>query len=683
MELSINALTTLFENNIVLKQLFSAISQLKFPSIFISQELTILFNLFLIFLLTVCLLYLVVKITRALLQIYFQLKDQYAYLEVKPPQETLQSSYTTQQLFTLLHGLAQQRHWFHRLVGAQKVYSFELVSTKNEGIRYFLRVNEDDIDIVKKGLLSYLPGISVTEVRDYLPPAWNEKCNITQFKLSSHFAFPLKRQDELREHDPIAYMTGNMTKLASDELIAFQLVASPLQKNQADIKTIFKLIYQGRDLVTGLRTQTGIHGLVSIIRTILFLAFYLLTLPLGLFVFLMSNGKEGPFLSTPFNQVKKKTANPYQEELEILVKAKLDQPLFSTNLRLLVMGNHDTTQKRTRGFTTSLATFSNSYQSLHRTRSLNLDILKKMSLVSFKHRLLFPFSRLVLSTSEVADLYHFPYTRTTRTEDIQKLHSKELPAPVSLKKAQNLDVIFAKNTYGGTSTDIGLTEDERRRHMYILGATGTGKSTLLLTMINQDLNNGKGICVIDPHGELIENILPLIPDERIKDVIYFNPDDISFPVGLNLLELPNDITGDVLLREKELITESIISLFHKIYDDKYSGPRMEYILRNTIHTAFLTPNPTLFTVYKLLINEDFRKKVTRDIQEENLHDFWKYEFSKAGDYQKVKMISPITNKIGRFLFSPTAKRILEQEKSTINFDDIMNSGKILLCNVKR
>jgi hypothetical protein len=197
------------------------------------------------------------------------------------------------------------------------------------------------------------------------------------------------------------------------------------------------------------------------------------------------------------------------------------------------------------------------------------------------------------------------------------------------------------------------------------------------------LENGKGICVIDPHGELIENILPLVPEKRIKDVVYFNPDDISYPVGLNLLELPKDISGDLLLREKELVTESIISVFHKVYDEKYSGPRMEYILRNTIHTAFTTKNPTLFTIYKLLINEDFRKEVTADLEDENLLDFWKYEFSKAGDYQKVSMISPITNKIGRFLFSPTAKRILEQEKSTINFDDIMDSGKILLCNVSK
>ena len=264
-----------------------------------------------------------------------------------------------------------------------------------------------------------------------------------------------------------------------------------------------------------------------------------------------------------------------------------------------------------------------------------------------------------------------------------KQHSKELPAPLSLKQKTALDIYFAKNTYGGTETKIGLTADERRRHVYILGATGTGKSTMLLSMIEQDIKNNKGFCLIDPHGDLIEQALSVIPKERIPDVVYFNPDDISNPMGINLLQLTAGLNPEDAVREKEFIAESIISVFHKIYSDKYSGPRMEYILRNTIHTAFTVPDATLFTIYKLLINTSYRKGVTRGLTDENLKDFWKYEFAKAGDYQKVKMISPITNKIGRFLFSPTAKRILEQGKSTINFDTIMNEGKILLCNLSK
>jgi len=254
---------------------------------------------------------------------------------------------------------------------------------------------------------------------------------------------------------------------------------------------------------------------------------------------------------------------------------------------------------------------------------------------------------------------------------------------LSLKQEAKCDLYFAKNTYGGTETDIGLTADERRRHVYILGATGTGKSTMLLSMIKKDIEHKKGLCVIDPHGDLIEQVLSIIPKERIADTIYFNPDDISYPMGINLLELTQGLSSEDALREKEFIAESIISIFNKIYTEKYSGPRMEYILRNTIHTAFTVPDATLFTVYKLLINTGFRKSVVNNLSDENLKDFWKYEFAKAGDYQKVKMISPITNKIGRFLFSPTAKRIFEQGKSTINFDTIINEGKILLCNLSK
>jgi len=199
-------------------------------------------------------------------------------------------------------------------------------------------------------------------------------------------------------------------------------------------------------------------------------------------------------------------------------------------------------------------------------------------------------------------------------------------------------------------------------------------------MIKEDLEHNKGLCVIDPHGDLSDQILSLIPENRMSEVVYFNPDDISYPMGINLIELTPGLDSEDAIREKEFIAESIISFFQKIYTDKYSGPRMEYILRNTIHTAFTVPDATLFTIYKLLINTSYRKAVTKNLTDENLNDFWKYEFAKAGDYQKVKMISPITNKIGRFLFSPTAKRILEQGKSTINFDTIMNEGKILLCN---
>ncbi len=630
--------------------------------------------------------YFVYQIIRLVLHLQ-QLKEKYILFELQPLNNTEQAAYTTEQLFTVIHGLAKQRSFIFRFFDVRKNYSFEIASTKEGGITYYAHINEDDADLVKKTLLSYLPGLSIKETTDYLgtlTKQYNKR--VTNFRLSRHFAFSLKHQEALDQHDPIAYLTGSMTKLSQDDLVAFQVILSPLSKRTVPaISRISHLIYSGKDLLGNIDNDLSSNPVLGIVKFILLLALRILLLPIGLVVFIASDGREGPFLRLPGDNLPSKTPNPYQIELEQLVKGKLDQQLFSASVRLLVASNnYSELHTRERGFRSALSSLNNSeYQALIASPGLKLSFVDRIKEYLYTNRVLAPFDSLILSSTEVSDLYHFPYTSTTKTEDLLKQHSKELPAPLSLKKSQDLDIVFAKNTYGGTETKIGLTADERRRHVYILGATGTGKSTMLLSMVEQDLKNGKGLCLIDPHGDLIEQALSIIPRDRIKDVVYFNPDDISYPMGINLLQLTPGLNSEDAIREKEFIAESIISVFNKIYTEKYSGPRMEYILRNTIHTAFTVPDATLFTVYKLLINTSYRKGVVRGLTDENLKDFWKYEFAKAGDYQKVKMISPITNKIGRFLFSPTAKRILEQGKSTINFDTILNEGKILLCNLSK
>jgi len=629
---------------------------------------------------------LVVSLLHRLLVISLQLRHAYTILEIKPPQETLQSSYTTQQLFNLIHGLANQKSFWERLIGYQKSYAFEIVSTKNDGIRYLLRVDRDDADLIKKSLISYLPGISVSQVKDYLIDTLsNRNTTIAEFKLARHFAFPLRGQVDLKEHDPIAYITGSMTKLSPDEVVVFQLVSSPVNKSSlGDIKRISRLIYTNKDLVIGLKSSNAINQIFSVFKLLLLVIFYIITLPLGLFIFLVSDGREGPFLGLPFSGDRDKTANPYQEELEKMVKNKLDQPLFTTSMRLSVIDNKRDASKRIRGFISSLSSFSNSsYQSIRRVRTLRLDLIEKIKLHTFRRRILNPIQSSIFSVSEVSDLYHFPFTATTRTEDIQKIHSKELPAPVSLKKATDLDVVFAKNTYGGSTTKLGLTDDDRSRHVYILGQTGSGKSTIIYHMAKDDIQKGRGIALIDPHGDLAEDLLATIPENRISDCIFFNPFDLAYPVGVNLLELSSGLKGDELEQEKEMVCEGVISIFRRIFsnDEKANAHRIEYILRNTMYTVFTIPNATIFTVYELLTNPKYQKKITRELTDENLKNFWKNEFGKAGNFQVVKMVSGVTAKIGRFLFSPTAKRILEQPKSSISFDEILETGKILICNL--
>jgi hypothetical protein len=621
-----------------------------------------------------------VFLTIRIILLYKLRTAKHVYLEIKPLKKTELNPYSTEQLFNLFHSITNQKSFIERMFRVTKSISLEIVSTKVDGISYVIRAPHSLEGLIKDSLLSYLPGIQINKTTEYLQESNNSFT--TQLRLARHFAFPLKAHENLDKNDPIAYLTGAMTKLKENELLAYQIVISPVSKSKlSEIKRLQKLIKNKQDLSAEIAHA---HSSAWVYLTISYLL-QILLLPLGLLVFLATDGRDGPLLPLPKILKGKKANNAYQSEIEKLVKMKIDQPLYKASIRVLAQSSSEYfAKKKSNGFISTLRSMSGT-QYQHLTQSLRLPIKQLNTLKSymFKQRISLPFNSTILSSSELGDLYHFPFTKTTKTEDMQKQFSKELPAPLSLKKGNKLDVVFAQNTYGNSRTLIGLTEDERRRHMYILGATGTGKSTMLLSMINSDIQNGKGLAVVDPHGDLIEQILNVIPEERIKDVVYFNPDDIEYPMGINLLELSEGLSEEDATREKEYIAESIISLFHKIYTEKYSGPRMEYILRNTIHTAFTVPGATLFTVYKLLINTKFRKSVVKNLTDENLKDFWKFEFAKAGDYQKVKMISPITNKIGRFLFSPTAKRILEQEKSTINFEQIMNEGKILLCNLSK
>lgn len=240
------------------------------------------------------------------------------------------------------------------------------------------------------------------------------------------------------------------------------------------------------------------------------------------------------------------------------------------------------------------------------------------------------------------------------------------------------------NKHHGTDTPIGLTADERQRHLYIIGGTGNGKTTMMEYAIIQDIKNGKGVAAIDPHGDSARKILKYIPEERIKDVIYLNPRDLDYPIGLNLLELPEGLEGSELEHEKDRVAEAVISVPHKVFDDNEVSPyRIDRVLHIAIHTAFTVEDPTLFTVLRLLTDASYRKKVTKNLQDESLKRYWKEELGKAGEFQRVKISGGPISFIERYERSVAARRMLEQPKSTIDFDDILNSNKILICNFSK
>jgi hypothetical protein len=236
-------------------------------------------------------------------------------------------------------------------------------------------------------------------------------------------------------------------------------------------------------------------------------------------------------------------------------------------------------------------------------------------------------------------------------------------------------VFFGRINFRNKNKLFGIKRKDRRQHMYVIGKTGTGKTALLYNLIVQDIVNGEGLCVIDPHGELVENLLTKIPEERIKDVVYFNPADPDYHIGFNILEIPDP-------RYKHLVASSLMGIFTKIWANVWSA-RMEYILNNAVLALLDTPGSTLLGISRILVDKDYRQKVIANIQDPVVKAFWVNEFEEWREQFRNEAIAPIQNKVGQFLSSPIIRNIVGQTKSTIDIFDIMNSGKIFLVNVSK
>ncbi|MFZ2881539.1 MAG: type IV secretion system DNA-binding domain-containing protein, partial [Candidatus Moraniibacteriota bacterium] len=234
---------------------------------------------------------------------------------------------------------------------------------------------------------------------------------------------------------------------------------------------------------------------------------------------------------------------------------------------------------------------------------------------------------------------------------------------------------FAKTNFRNQERIFGIKEDDRRRHMYIIGKTGMGKSSLLENMAIQDIRNGKGLCVVDPHGEFAEKMLKAIPNNRINDVVYFNPSDTEFPVAFNILEA---VDPD----KKNLIASGMMGVFKKIWPDVWSS-RMEYILNNAILALLDYPGSTLLGVNRMMSDANFRKRIYTKITDPVVKAFWINEFDKWDDKFRKEAVAAIQNKVGQFLSYTLVRHIIGQPKSTIDMREIMDNQKILIVNLSK
>ena len=235
--------------------------------------------------------------------------------------------------------------------------------------------------------------------------------------------------------------------------------------------------------------------------------------------------------------------------------------------------------------------------------------------------------------------------------------------------------VFAETTFRNQCKKFGIKTDDRRRHMYFIGKTGMGKSTVLENMIVGDIRAGHGVAVVDPHGDLAEKIIEFIPEDRIKDVVYFNPADMDFPIAFNVLE-------QVEPHLRHLVASGLLGVFQKLWADSW-GPRLEYILRNTILAILDFPGSTILGVVRMLSDKKYRKRVVANVKDPVVKAFWEKEFASYADKFASEAVSPIQNKVGQFLSSSLMRNIIGQVESAINIREIMDEGKILIMNLSK
>ncbi|MFA7319081.1 MAG: CxxC-x17-CxxC domain-containing protein [Parcubacteria group bacterium] len=234
---------------------------------------------------------------------------------------------------------------------------------------------------------------------------------------------------------------------------------------------------------------------------------------------------------------------------------------------------------------------------------------------------------------------------------------------------------FAKTNFRNKEVAFGIKEDDRRRHMYVIGKTGMGKSNMLENMAIQDIRDGHGVCYVDPHGEGAEKMLRAVPANRINDVVYFNPSDKEFPIAFNILESVDE-------DKKNLVASGMMGVFKKIWPDVWS-PRMEYILNNTILALLDYPGSTMLGVNRMMSDKDFRKRVYPKIKDPVVKSFWINEFDQWDDKFRKEAVAAIQNKVGQFLSSFVIRHIVGQPKSTIDMREIMDNQKILIVNLSK
>ncbi len=567
-------------------------------------------------------------------------------------------------LLASLVNVKEKAGLLRRLIYGDAVIALEIANAADDDqITFYVGAPKKFMGLVEKQIHSFYPKASIERVKDYNIFSPGSFTSASLLKLKEKYYLPIKTYQFL-EADPLNNITNVLGKFdEKKEGAAIQLLIKPAGGNwRGKGREVAHKMQQGRRL-SEVKRDTFFRNLFG-----------------GLFKTFTDVGKKDEHSKKdPFkNEREPISLTPEEQEVVKKIESKVGKSGFKVNIRLVASA---LTQERSEVILSELENAFIQYENpgLNSFRVVRENKLRPRNIAfDFIFRNFKEEQSFILSSEEVASIFHFPIF-STETPKINWLKARAAAPPSNISKE---GIIIGYNNYRGVETVIRHGDDDRRRHFYVVGQTGTGKSTMMEEMVKQDIKAGKGVCVIDPHGEFIEHVIECIPKGRAEDVIYFDPADMERPFGLNMLEY-----DERKPEQKTFVINELINIFDKLYDLRQTGgPMFEQYMRNAALLVMEHPESgsTLMEIPKVLADEEFRRMKLEKCTNPVVKNFWEKEAEKAGgEAALANMVPYITSKLTQFISNDMMRPIIAQQKTTINFRQAMDDQQIILVNLSK
>ncbi|NTW22708.1 type IV secretion system DNA-binding domain-containing protein [Candidatus Falkowbacteria bacterium] len=560
-------------------------------------------------------------------------------------------------LFSSIGGLRAERGVLPWLFGRRDHFSFEIVASKKV-IAFYLVAPRPMARYLEQQVQAHYPEAVVEEARDYNIFTPQSVVDFGWLKTRRSFIFPIRTYNKM-ETDPLNSIINVLSKLGENESLVIQyIVRSAKGAWHGKASRVFSKVRQGKPLHEALNTSPWAE----------FFSYF--------------KGTSPEDKQKQQQQQTMQRTNAMDEAILKNLEEKNAKAGLDVNLRIIVSTG---SLQQSRGYLANIIGAFAQYNLYEYGNSFNNKINSFVK--SWKHKKFmkdYIYRRFddklsfLLNTEELSSLFHLPL-RWTETPNILWLTAKHAPAPTEIP---NEGIVLGRNIYRGVVRDVRIKREDRRRHTYIVGKSGVGKSVLLASMAIQDILNGEGVGVIDPHGDLIDDILKRIPPERAEDVILFSPADIERPLALNLMEFDPRYP-----EQKSFVINEMIKIFDKLYDLKSTGgPIFEQYMRNAMLLVMSDPESgsTLMEIPKVLADAEFRRMKLSRCSDPTVVDFWRKEAEKAGgDAALANVVPYITSKLTSFISNDMMRPIIGQQKSSFNLRDLMDRQKILLVSLPK